>query len=163
MRIIFTDIDGVLNSRKTPNPRNLPYIVDAKLLKRFEELVARTDAAVVLTSTWRYDPAGLYSARRLGIPFVDVTPDRPERSRREEVLGWLHDHPEATRYAVIDDEDDQLDDLPLFQPSARIGLTDEIAAAVADYLCGRTDQDMRRSVVARWFQRIGAYLKGHEG
>ncbi len=38
MKVIFLDIDGVLNCKKTPNPRNLPYIVDTKLLERFESL-----------------------------------------------------------------------------------------------------------------------------
>ena len=31
-----------------------------------------------------------------------------------------------TRLIVIDDEDDELDQLPLFQPSAETGLTSEI-------------------------------------
>src|SRR3954447_16506027 len=74
-----------------------------------------------------------------GIPFVAVTPDMPTQPRREEVLAWLKGHPEVDRYAVIDDEDDDLDDLPLFQPSARTGLTPEIAAGVADYLDRKTN------------------------
>jgi histidinol phosphatase-like enzyme len=32
MKIIFLDIDGVLNCDNTPNPRKFPYIVDAGLL-----------------------------------------------------------------------------------------------------------------------------------
>jgi hypothetical protein len=32
MKVIFLDIDGVLNCDKTPNPRKLPYVVDKKLL-----------------------------------------------------------------------------------------------------------------------------------
>ena len=62
MKVIFLDIDGVLNCSKTHNPRNLPYVIDPKLLKRFERLLERTGAKVVLSSTWRYDPAGLFSA-----------------------------------------------------------------------------------------------------
>ena len=37
-RIIFLDIDGVLNCKRTPNPRKLPYIVDPPLLDRFKRL-----------------------------------------------------------------------------------------------------------------------------
>jgi hypothetical protein len=77
MRVIFLDIDGVLNCKRTPNPRKFPYIVDEKLLERFRGLVARADAAVVLSSTWRCDPAGLFSAKHWGIPFIDVLPDLP--------------------------------------------------------------------------------------
>jgi hypothetical protein len=66
--IVFLDIDGVLNCKKTPNPRKLPYIIDPKLLKRFEGLLERTGAKVVLSSTWRHDPAGLFSAKHWGVP-----------------------------------------------------------------------------------------------
>ena len=93
MKVIFLDIDGVLNSKNTPNPRKLPYIVDRRLLARFKRLLDRTGAKVVLSSTWRYDPAGLYSAKRWGIPFIGVTPDLPKRPRRDEVLTWLKSIP----------------------------------------------------------------------
>ena len=126
MKIIFLDIDGVLNCDKTPNPRKFPYIVDKKLLARFRKLLDRTAAKVVLSSSWRCDPVGLLAARHFGVPFIGVCPDKPKSPRRNEMLAWLADHPRVTRYAVIDDEDDELDDLPLFQPSSKTGLTLEI-------------------------------------
>src|SRR3954467_2488060 len=116
MKVIFLDIDGVLNCKNTSNPRKFPYVVDPRLLKRLKRLLDRTGAKVVLSSTWRYDPAGLFSARHAGIPFVGVTPDMPRRPRRDEVLAWLSGHPRVKRYVIIDDEDDGLDELPLFQP-----------------------------------------------
>src|SRR5690348_10404441 len=63
MKVIFLDIDGVLNSASTPNPRKFPYIVDDRLLARFKELVRRTGATVVLSSTWRVDPVGRFAAK----------------------------------------------------------------------------------------------------
>jgi hypothetical protein len=45
----------------------------------------------------------------------------------------------VTRYVIIDDEDDELDGLPLFQPSARTGLTEKIADGVTTYLSGKSD------------------------
>jgi hypothetical protein len=42
----------------------------------------------------------------------------PKRPRRDEILARLKKHPRVTRFVVIDDEDDELDQLPLFQPSA---------------------------------------------
>jgi hypothetical protein len=87
----------------------------------------------------------------------------PKRPRRDEILAWLKDHPDVTRYVIIDDEDDELDDLPLFQPSARTGLTEKIADGVTTYLSGKSDRDMRRSAIKRFFQNIHSLLKGHEG
>ena len=163
MKVIFLDIDGVLNSKNTPNPRKLPYIVDRRLLARFKRLLDRTGAKVVLSSTWRYDPAGLFTARRCSIPFIDVTPDMPKRPRRDEVLSWLKKHPKVTRFAVIDDEDDELDELPLFQPSAATGLTDEIVRGTIRYLEGKTNEDMRSSRAKRLLQNVKSAMKGHQG
>ena len=117
----------------------------------------------MLSSTWRYDPAGVFSAKHWGIPFIDVIPDMPARPRRDEIVAWLKAHPEVERYAVIDDEDDELDDLPLFQPSARTGLNDEIVDGVIAYLTGRTNKDMRCSRLKRIFQNVYTAIKGHQG
>ena len=68
MDVIFLDIDGVLNCKRTPNPRKLPYIVDPLLLKRFKQLVDRVGAEVVLSSIWRYDPA----RKRAYVPSIHV-------------------------------------------------------------------------------------------
>jgi hypothetical protein len=148
MKVIFLDIDGVLNCKRTPNPRKLPYVVDPALLARFNRLVERSGADVVLSSTWRYDPAGLFSAKHWGIPFADVIPDMPKRPRRDEILA---------------DDDDELDELPLFQPSHWIGLTDKIVEGATLYLGEKTNRDMRCNRVKRFFQNVGAALKGHKG
>jgi len=163
MKIVFSDIDGVLNCKRRTNPRKFPYIADPLLVKRLCEVLERTQSEIVLTSTWRYDPAGLFSAKYWRIPFIDITPDLPGHPRRNEILSWLTDHPAVTRYAVLDDEDDELDGLPLFQPSSVTGLTDEIAHGLVDYLNGKTDQDMRSSSIVRGLQNLRAILKGHPG
>jgi hypothetical protein len=161
MKVIFLDIDGVLNSDSTPNPRKFPYIVDDRLLARFRELVSRTGATVVLSSTWRVDPVGRLAAEFYKVPFDDICPDVPNAPRCEEMQSWLRQHPEVTRYAVLDDDDDCLDELPLFQPSSRTGLTEEIACGIDEYLAGRSDKDMRASAIARLGQNLHA-LFGRE-
>ena len=83
--------------------------------------------------------------------------------RRDEINSWLRSRSDVTRYVVIDDEDDELDDLPLFQPSSRTGLTEAIARGAADYLDGKTDKDMRCSGIVRLLQNASAVLRGHEG
>jgi hypothetical protein len=147
MKVVFLDIDGVLNSDATPNPRKLPYVVDRKPLRRLKTLLARTGAKVVLSPTWRYDPAGLFSARHWGIPFIDCIPDKPKRPRRDEILLWLKAHPRRKTLRFLDDDDDELENLPLFQPSSSTALTREIVNAAANYLNGDIEQDMRRK---RW-------------
>jgi hypothetical protein len=163
MKVIFLDIDGVLNCPKTPNPRKFPYVIDDGLLARFRQLIERTGASVVLSSTWRYDPAGIFSAKHYGVPFIDITPDMPDEPRCKEILTWIRNHPEVTRYVVIDDEDDELDGLPFFQPSSRTGLTEKIVAGVADYLNGKTDKDMRRNRLVRAVQNLHSVFTGHRG
>jgi hypothetical protein len=159
MKVIFLDIDGVLNCAKTPNPRKFPYVVDKRLLARLQKLLDRTGAKVVLTSSWRLDPVGLFAAKHWGVPFIDVCPDKPRSPRRKEILDWLSNHPKATRYAIIDDEDDELDELPLFQPSAQTGITMDIVKAAEKYLNGETGRTMRTSAVVRLGQNIHSLFK----
>jgi hypothetical protein len=89
MKAIFLDIDGVLNSEETPNPRNFPYFVDRRLVDRFTELVRITDATVILSSSWRIDPIGLLAAKYYSVPFDDVCPDMPANPGPDEILTWL--------------------------------------------------------------------------
>jgi hypothetical protein len=159
MKVIFLDIDGVLNSNNTPNPRNFPYVVDKQLLARLKKLLNRTGAKVVLTSSWRLDPIGIFAAKHWGVPFIDVSPDMPKKTRRDEVLAWLSKHPNVTRYAIIDDEDDELDDLPLFQPACKTGITAEIVKGVENYLKGKTDHTMRANLLIRAGQNIHSLFK----
>ena len=163
MRIIFLDIDGVLNCKNTPNPRKFPFMVDHRLLSRLKRLLELTGAKVVLSSNWRYDPAGLYSATSYGIPFIASTPDLPGEPRCKAILAWLHYHPNVERFIVIDDEDDELDGLPLFQPLRSTGLTDALVNNAADYLNGKTNEDMRRNKIVRICQNICALVIGHKG
>ena len=159
MKVIFLDIDGVLNCKTTPNPRQFPYVVDKKLLARLMRLLDRTGAKVVLSSSWRIDPVGRFAAKHWGVPFIDVCPDKPKSPRRNEMLAWLSRHPKVTRYAVIDDEDDELDGLPLFQPSAKTGITMEIVRGVEKYLNRKTDETMRANAVVLLGQNIHSLFK----
>lgn len=137
-------------------------MVDSTLLKRFKRLLEITGAQAVLDSNWRYDPAGMFSAQYYGVPFTDTTPDLPGRSRADVIQEWLRQHL-VERFIVIDDEDDQLDGFPLFQPLRRDGLTNDIVEAAADYLNGKTEKDMRRNRLVRIFQDFGSLIVGHKG
>jgi hypothetical protein len=159
MKVIFLDIDGVLNSKRTANPRGFPYIVDPQLLSRYLGLLARTAAETVLLSTWRHDPVGMLAARHYGVPVDHVIPDMQHHARGQEISSWLKTHPEVSRYIVLDDENDQLDDLPVFQPSSKIGLTSELVDAAAAYLNGQTDDCARQSWFFRKCQNVSSYFR----
>ena len=112
-----------------------------------------------MSSSWRLDPVGLLAAKYWDVPFIDTLPDFPKKTRRHEVLSWLAAHPKVTRYAIIDDEDDGLDDLPLFQPSSKTGITGEIVKGVDTYLSGASDKTMRASLLVRAGQNIHSLFK----
>jgi len=158
-KVIFLDIDGVLNSKQTPNPRELPYVVDKRRMRVFKRLIARTRAKIVLISDWRHDPAGLFAARFHGIRYNDVVPDRPKKPRGDQIRAWLKKNPKFFRYVVIDDDDDELDDLPLFQPSNSTGLTARMADAIEKYLAGRTEKDMRSGPIVRTMENARKQIK----
>jgi hypothetical protein len=65
----------------------------------------------------------------------------------------------SRRYAIIDDEDDELDELPLFQPSALTGLTRQITISIEKYLNGKTDKTMRANQFVRLGQNIHSLFK----
>jgi hypothetical protein len=158
LKVVFLDIDGVLNCSRTPNPRKFPYVVEEKLLARLMRLLEATDAKVVLSSTWRLDPIGLLAADHWGIPVFDVCPDMPGSARYKEVLSWLTDHPEVSRHAIVDDQDDELDSLPLFQPSGKTGLSEDILEGAVAYLNGKSDKTMRCNRFKRVFQNFYSFF-----
>jgi hypothetical protein len=82
----------------------------------------------------------------------------PGAPRCEELTSWLRKHPEVTRYVVLDDDDDCLDELPLFQPSTKTGLTPEMAIAIEEFLAGRSDKDMRADALTRLGKNIHAFF-----
>jgi hypothetical protein len=103
------------------------------------------------------------SAKRAGINFANYTPDLPHRALRDEILKWLKMHRYVRRYAALDDEDDELDELPLFQPDPRHGLEAKVARQLIRYLNGDTDRDLRRRFAVRVLENARAVLRQHIG
>lgn len=98
MRVIFLDIDGVLNSREFFRNRPLTQElneIDEEKVKLLQQIVQATNAKIVLTSTWRiYDKADKVYQHLVGVlakydlSIFDCTPwineDRPH-----EIAVWL--------------------------------------------------------------------------
>lgn len=115
MKIIFLDIDGVLNSQRYDRTRSdTDGNVDVSRLPLLKSIKDGADAEIVLTSTWRvnWDPKAksandvgsmlLDLFLSFGIALYDRTPyignDRPR-----EVRTWLNEHPDVESFVIIDD------------------------------------------------------------
>ena len=114
MKIIFLDIDGVLNSRRFDREEHDGNI-DRSRLELLHELVEKSGATVVLSSSWRYhwdkdrehcDEIGVELERvfkEYGIELYDKTP-RLSGHRPNEIMKWLEDNRGTwDSFVVIDD------------------------------------------------------------
>ena len=109
MKIIFLDVDGVLNSVRDYYSVDLVTDSHFELLK---ELIDRTGAKIVLSSSWRM---GLSIRGKLvqrlaeyGLEICDITPvlHFAERKRGDEIRAWLDKHEDVTNFVILDDESD---------------------------------------------------------
>lgn len=141
MKVLFLDIDGVVNCAKTMQ-RHRGFIgIDPFMAFLVGRLVDRTGCKVVLSSTWRLDEASCEEVSKQVCKFIDVTPRLfngiyAPMERGHEIKDWLDRHPEVTRYAILDDNSDMLkEQLPsFFKTSWETGITEEIAKQVEDHL-----------------------------
>ena len=109
MKVLFLDIDGVLNSMeffaRLPSTRSMCE-VDPKAVKRVLRVLEVTGAKLVLSSTWRLSAELVERLRAVGLPIYDMTPSLGTEPRYKEIGAWLVEHMEATKYAIIDDDTD---------------------------------------------------------
>lgn len=133
MKVIFLDIDGVLNHAGTEERYEGMLGIDRILLRRFYRVLKYSKAHVVLSSSWRYGPGWRERMKAAGLhcELLDKTPEfNGLTSRGSEVKEWLDLHPEVTQYAILDDNGDFLKGQPLFQTSCLKGLTSNLAGDV---------------------------------
>lgn len=137
MKVLFLDIDGVVNKVDNFNPANNPgpYPVDAYCAFLVGRIQLQTDCKVVLSSSWRHHPEAVKIASERIVELLDVTPTLAG-IRGDEVSAWLEKHPEVTKYAILDDDSDFHPDQHLFKTTFQDGLTDEIAQKVIEHLNG---------------------------
>lgn len=148
MKVIFLDIDGVLNSNQC-RPEIGGKFLEEEKVKLLSIIVRRTEAAVVLHSGWRfwfnYDMAPLkkeaadllFILAKYGVEIQDRTPDfSTEEIRKtkkfslvkaDEILSWLKNHTGVDNYIVLDDLDLHNDQLARhqIQTDSMDGLSEE--------------------------------------
>lgn len=116
-RILFLDIDGVLNSERSCHAfGGYPHDFTPGGIARFDlvavalvrRLCRESGAVVVLSSTWRYHFSAAEVAAALDLPVIGTTTivnANDYASRGGEIAAWLAEHPEVEHYAIIDDID----------------------------------------------------------
>jgi hypothetical protein len=150
MKIIFLDIDGVINPWRSERDSSGRF--GQKALENFKLIMDTvTDTFVVITSSWRYhytlpemkeffDQAGISPGR-----IVDITPDlrrdegmiKYDPGRNEEIQAWLDQHPDVEKFAIIDDVDfEQMESLEeyFFQTKFEEGLTLDQSLKIINHL-----------------------------
>lgn len=134
MKVLFLDIDGVVNSSSTTDFRNNLWPVDPYMAFLVGRIQLYTGCEVVLSSSWRYHPDGLAAATKI-VSIYSMTP-KINSKRGIEIADWLNERDDVERYAILDDDDDMLkEQLPnFFKTSFKTGLTDDIANAVIEHL-----------------------------
>ena len=130
MKIIFLDIDGVLNSSRSfaayqhldeaDEDPDLDYFykttmkyLDEVAVGLINRLINETGAKIVLSSTHRKRLHSLVEIdtylKALGLrgELVGSTPCDPRGHRGSEIKAWLDQHP-VKKYVIIDDDSDML-------------------------------------------------------
>lgn len=118
-RVLFLDIDGVLNSRRTHHalgqyPMELEHLAgmsDPVALRMLQRLCDSAGVSVVLSSAWRKIYAFEDVGKALGLPIIDATCDWCRKGltqRGEEIQEWLDRHPDVEHWAIVDDGNDML-------------------------------------------------------
>lgn len=118
MKVIFLDIDGVLNSAayQAEWGGDPPSNVDETRLPLLCRILEETGAVIVLSTSWRLywspDPALCAPEwretgevlTRYGIPILDRTPAYNGNNRDREIRDWLAAHAgEVESFAILDD------------------------------------------------------------
>jgi hypothetical protein len=151
MKVIFWDIDGVLNTPQTWGAWSRlgwPESIEPELAARARQLHLDTGAKAVLCSTWRLNHkvmGGLSLAgyegtvdclKQRGWPdaakyFIGATPYLKGCQRGQEISLWLARHPKVDVFAIVDDATDMLGVAHRHvQTNFTLGVTDEDCAAV---------------------------------
>ncbi len=158
MKLIFLDIDGCLNSARYAREqallrplrptsgwlRRTAREIDPAAVALLNEIVERSGARIVLSSSWRINHDLKHVMRCLrkrgytGRGFLGSTPILPGKTRGEEVDAWLADnYPKPEAYVILDDGNDFRWDQPLVQTTYNEGLT-ALNAFVAAGILGVT-------------------------
>ena len=170
MKLIFLDIDGVLNNelfyktqayqskRGTSQSREEFKLqqFDPKCIDLLNYITNKTEAKIVISSSWRSDPDIKELLEKVGVTgdILGVTPHLSFKSNVDytysvprgcEIKAWLElnknklgDKMSKTKYVILDDDSDMLywQRHQYFQVDPYCGITNNLAYRVVNYLNG---------------------------
>ena len=139
MRVLFLDIDGVVNCETTRGRRDGRLAIEPRLAGIVRGIVAAVpEVKVVLSSSWREAPEGRATIEKRVVPLFGATPllDAADDVRGYEIQAWIELNPGVSRYAIVDDDCDMLPhQLPhFFRTVAAVGITQELADRIVAHL-----------------------------
>jgi hypothetical protein len=161
MKVLFLDIDGVLNCMfPTPSPdyewvdlEEWRYGFNPTLVARLRYVIGNTGCKIVVSSSWRhhknyapYRPESNWRdvlAEKLHMTrdelFAGETPYDPSGQRGIEIKQWLYEHEDIVdSWCVVDDEvvdiEPHIDPKHIVKTDMRRGLTKEDAERIIDVL-----------------------------
>lgn len=139
MKVIFLDVDGVLNTPKTLRKFGFDFIDDI-LVALVARIVRETEAKIVLSSTWRLDERNKIMVEQAlakhNLAIHDCTPRIESEGwveRREEIQLWLDDNA-VTKFAIIDDWEDASIGDSFFHTNENTGITLDLAEKIIFHL-----------------------------
>ena len=143
-KILFLDVDGVMNSKTTLEKSTRGVIgIDPYLSLLVDRIVQATQCEVILSSSWRHMGKGYEEVNSI-IPLAGKTDSCCTGIRGVEIYKWItenipwDDRKDVTkfRYAILDDDSDMLlwQKDHFFQTTFDTGLTEEIAEKVIGHL-----------------------------
>jgi hypothetical protein len=120
MKVIFLDIDGVLNHEQhykwlmeTDEPtllqRTYPYSeINPKSCQLLNDIIKETGAEIVVSSSWRLDGENRLNSlfKHFGLPRIYSTTPCLNTARGIEIDAWLAAHLEVDTYVILDDDED---------------------------------------------------------
>lgn len=139
MKVIFLDVDGVLNNSILLYHYGSDFI-DEEMTALFAQVVKSTGAKVVLSSSWRLEEVSKKMVEGAlavyGVKIMDSTPSWLIRRRDKEISAWLDSNPRVTKYAILDDNPDAGIGMEenFFKTDPETGLDGFTAEAMIDHL-----------------------------
>lgn len=122
MKVIFLDVDGVLNSEEFYEKNQGRFLIDPDSIKALRRIVEETQAILVLTSSVRgswskeeseIDPSIMFLIDALaaeGLSITDKTKVSSDFSRASEIADWILRYPgNIDGYLILDDNDSEFE------------------------------------------------------